>query len=410
MMKERDEAREALEDLKVVDFGWAIAAPVICWYLATHGATVVRVETSTRPDVYRVSAPYKDNKPGLNRAGFFAYPNVNKLSIALNMNLPQGIELAKKLGAWADVVVDNFRVGPMEKWGLGYEDLKKVKPDIIMVRTTNQGLTGPHNTHPGWGWQLVGLSGISNLAGWPDLEPLSFGMPYTDVIAPRFGVAALMAALIHRKKTGKGQLIDLSQLETALQFISPAMLNYFANQENDKRTGNASPYAAPHRVYRCKGQDRWCAITVLTETEWKDFCHVIGRPQLSEDRKFATLSDRKKNEEELNQIVEAWTVQFPPEEVADRMQAARVPCGIVQNAQDVFGDEQLRQRNYFWTLDHTEMGPYAHMGQPFGLSETPARPRMPAPCLGEHNEYVCTKLLGMPDEEFLELLTLGLFE
>jgi len=149
-MNEEKETLEALEGLKVVDFGWAIAAPVICWYLATHGATVVRVETSTRPDVYRVSAPYKDNKPGLNRAGFFAYPNVNKLSIALNMSLPKGIELAKKLVVWADVVVDNFRVGPMEKWGLGYEDLKKVKPDIIMVRTTNQGLTGPHNTHPGW--------------------------------------------------------------------------------------------------------------------------------------------------------------------------------------------------------------------------------------------------------------------
>jgi benzylsuccinate CoA-transferase BbsF subunit len=235
-------------------------------------------------------------------------------------------------------------------------------------------------------------------------------MPYTDVIAPRFGVVALIAALIHRKKTGKGQLIDLSQLETALQFISPAMLNYFANHENDKRRGNASPYAAPHGVYRCKGEDRWCVITVMTEGEWKKFCGAMGRTELSEDRKFATLAAREQNEEELNQIVETWTVQFSPEEVADRMQAAQVPCGIVQNAQDVFGDEQLRQRNYFWTLDHTEMGPYAHMGQPFGLSETPARPRMPAPCLGEHNEYVCTKLLGMSDEEFLELLTLGLFE
>jgi len=219
MLKEKEETLEALEGLKVADFGTAIAAPVTCWYLATHGATVVHVETSTRPDVYRISAPYKDNKPGLNRAGFFAYPNVNKLGLALNLNLPRGIEVAKRLVAWADVVVDNFRVGPMEKWGLGYADLKKLKPDIIMVRTTSQGLTGPCNTLPGWGWQLAGLSGISNLAGWPDREPLSFGMPYTDVIAPRFAVAALMAALLHRKKTGKGQLIDLSQLDIALQFI-----------------------------------------------------------------------------------------------------------------------------------------------------------------------------------------------
>jgi benzylsuccinate CoA-transferase BbsF subunit len=410
MMNEKEKMVEALEGLNVVDFGWAIAAPVICWYLSTHGATVVRIESGTRPDIYRVSAPYKNDKPGLNRAGLFAYPNANKLSIAINLNLPRGIELAKRLVAWGDVVVDNFRVGPMEKWGLGYEDLKKVKPDLIMVRTTNQGLTGPHNTHPGWGWQLVGLSGTSNLAGWPDREPLSFGMPYTDVIAPRFGVAALIAALIHRKKTGKGQLIDLSQLETTLQFISPAMLDYFANQENEKRIGNASPDAAPHGVYRCKGDDRWCAITVFSEREWKDFCRVIDRTELSEDRRFATLSDRKRNERELDEIVEAWTVQHPPEKVAELMQAAHVACGVVQNAQDVFGDEQLRQRDYFWTLHHTEMGPYAHMGRPFGLSETPATPRMPAPCLGEHNEYVCTKLLNMPDGEFLELIAMGVFE
>ena len=409
-MKESKETLEALEGLKVADFGWAIAAPVICWYLATHGATVVRVETSTRPDVYRISAPYKDGQVGLNRSGYFAYPNVNKLSIALNLNLPKGIELAKRLAAWADVVVDNFRVGPMEKWGLGYEDLKKVKPDIIMLRTTNQGLTGPHNTHPGWGWQLVGLSGISNLTGWPDREPLSFGMSYTDVIAPRFGVAALMAALIHRKKTGMGQLIDLSQLETGLQFISPAMLDYFVNQEKGKRIGNACPDAAPHGVFRCKGEDRWCAITVFTEEEWKGFCATIGKPELLKDRRFATGSARKENEPELNRIVEAWTIQHAPEEVARRMQDAGVPCGVLKNGQDVFNDEQLRLRNYFWTLEHPEMGSFAHMGQPFGLSETPARPRMPAPCLGEHSEYVCTKLLGLSDEEFVELLGAGVFQ
>jgi benzylsuccinate CoA-transferase BbsF subunit len=410
MMSESTEARDVFEGLKVVDFGWAIAAPVICWYLGTHGATVVRVETSLRPDVYRVSAPYKDNQPGLNRGGFFAYPNVNKLSIAVDMNLPQGIDLAKRLIAWADVVVDNFRVGPMEKWGLGYEDVKKVNPAVIMVRTTNQGLTGPHNTQPGWGWQMVGLGGICNLTGWPDREPLSFGMPYMDVIAPRFGAAALIAALIHKRKTGRGQLIDLSQLENGLQFISPAMLDYFVNQENETRMGNASPYAAPHGVYQCKGEDRWCALTVLTEEQWKGFCAAIGNPSLAGDQRFATLTERKKNEQELDKIVQAWTAARTPEEATAVMQAAKVPCGIVQHGGDVFGDEQLRQRNYFWTLDHPEMGPYDHMGQAFGLSETPARPRMPAPCLGEHTEYVCTELLGMPDEEFVELLSAGVFQ
>lgn len=409
-MSEMEKGKDALGDLKVADFGWAIAAPVICWYLAGHGATVVRVETSTRPDVYRVSAPYKDNQPGLNRAGFFAYPNGNKLGIALNLKMQKGIELAKKIVAWADVVVDNFRVGPMEKWGLGYEELRKIKPGIIMVRTTNQGLTGPHNTHPGWGWQLVGLSGVSNLAGWPDREPMSFGMPYTDVIAPRFGVAALMAALLHRDKTGEGQLIDLSQLETSLQFIAPSMLDFFVNGEKGMRRGNTSPDGAPHGVFRCRGEDRWCAITVYTEEEWKGLCTVIGGPGLAQDPRFRSFADRKRNEQELNRVIEEWTAQRPAEEVARLMQGSKVPCGVVQNAEEVFHDEQLRLREYFWTMDHTEMGPYDHMGRPFGMSETPARPRLPAPCLGEHTEYVCTKLLGMSDEEFVTLLTEGVFQ
>lgn len=409
-MKKDRKKTEALQDLKVIDFGWAIAAPTLCWFLATHGATVIRVESSKRPDVYRISAPYKDKKPGLNRAGFFAYPNVNKYSISLDLSLARAVEIAKMLVAWADVVVDNFRVGPMEKWGLGYEDLTKIKPEIIMLRTTNQGLTGPYNKQAGWGWQLAGLSGISHLSGWPDREPLSFGVPYTDVIAPRFGVVALMAALVHRKKTGKGQLIDLSQLETSIQFIAPAMLDYFVNKREGKRTGNSCLFAAPHGVYRCKGDDRWCAISVFTEEEWQHFCQALENPSWASDGKFRLLQDRKNNEEELNALIQEWTAKKTPEEVMSIMQEAGVPAGVVKNGKDTFEDPQLNYRNYFWEIEHPEMGPFSHLGSPFNLGATPAKPRMPAPCLGEHNEFVCTKILGMSDEEFIELLSTGVFE
>lgn len=409
-MKKDRKKTEALQDLKVIDFGWAIAAPTLCWFLATHGATVIRVESSKRPDVYRISAPYKDKKPGLNRAGFFAYPNVNKYSISLDLSLARAVEIAKMLVAWADVVVDNFRVGPMEKWGLGYEDLTKIKPEIIMLRTTNQGLTGPYNKQAGWGWQLAGLSGISHLSGWPDREPLSFGVPYTDVIAPRFGVVALMAALVHRKKTGKGQLIDLSQLETSIQFIAPAMLDYFVNKREGKRTGNSCSFAAPHGVYRCKGDDRWCAISVFTEEEWQHFCQALENPSWASDGKFRLLQDRKNNEEELNALIQEWTAKKTPEEVISIMQEAGVPAGVVKNGKDTFEDPQLNFRNYFWEIEHPEMGPFSHLGSPFNLGATPAKPRMPAPCLGEHNEFVCTKILGMSDEEFIELLSTGVFE
>jgi len=409
-MKKDRETTEALQDLKVIDFGWAIAAPTLCWFLATHGATVIRVESSKRPDIYRVSAPYKDKKPGLNRAGFFAYPNVNKYSISLDLGLAKAVEIAKMLVSWADVVVDNFRVGPMEKWGLGYDDVRKIKPEIIMLRTTNQGLTGPYNKQAGWGWQLAGLSGISHLSGWPDREPLSFGVPYTDVIAPRFGVVALMAALVHRKKTGKGQLIDLSQLETSIHFIAPAMLDYFVNKREGKRTGNSCSFASPHGVYRCKGDDRWCAISVFTEEEWQNFCQALENPSWANDGKFSLLQDRKKNEEELNALIQEWTVKKTPEEVMSIMQEAGVPAGVVKNGKDIFEDPQLNDRNYFWEIEHPEMGPFSHLGSPFNLGATPAKPRMPAPCLGEHNEFVCTKLLGMSDEEFIELLSTGVFE
>ncbi|MFC1860830.1 CaiB/BaiF CoA transferase family protein [Chloroflexota bacterium] len=402
--------QEAFAGLKVVEFGWGIAAPLISWFLAAHGATVVRIETNTRPDVLRVSAPYKDAKPGINRSGYFAYSNGNKYSIALNLSLPKALEMAKRLLTWTDVVLDSFRIGPMEKWGLGYQDLKQINPDIIMLRTTNQGLTGPYNRQPGWGWQLVGLTGICSISGWPDREALSLGLPYTDIIAPRFGLVALIAALDYRRRTGKGQLIDLSQLETSLQFMAPVLLDYFVNENNGSRGGNASPYAAPHGVYRCKGDDRWCAITIFTDEQWDSFCSVIGNPGLKEDSQFATLLDRKRNEEKLNNIVESWTIQYSPEEVTKLMQAAEIPAGIVKNAQDVFNDVQLRERNYFWELEHPEMGPFTHLGQPFGLSETPARSHMPAPCLGEHNEYICTELLGMSDGEFLELVATGVFE
>src|SRR4030042_4577848 len=188
------------------------------------------------------------------------------------------------------------------------------------------------------------------------------------------------------------------------------MLNYVGNKEEGKRIGNSSPFAAPHGVYRCKGEDRWCAISVLNDEEWQGFCKVIGDPAWTKDEKFRLLLNRKKNEEELNRLVEEWTIQHAAEEVMALMQAGSIPAGVLKNAKDIFEDPQLRERDYFWTLDHSEMGSFDHMGQPFGLSETPAKPRMPAPCLGEHNEYVCTKLLGLSDEEFVELLAEGIFQ
>ncbi|HEX7474969.1 MAG TPA: CoA transferase, partial [Dehalococcoidales bacterium] len=231
-----------------------------------------------------------------------------------------------------------------------------------------------------------------------------------DCISPRFAIAALIAALDHRNKTGQGQLIEISQFETALSFIAPALLDYTVNRREPVRTGNSNPAAAPHGVFPCQGDDRWCAIAVSNENQWLDFCRVIDNPGLAADPRFSRLSERKKNEEELNKIVSLWTKTRTAEEVMEKLQVAGVPAGVVKNAADIYTDPQLRQRNLFWKMQHPEMGEFTHLGQGFSLSKTPAQAKTPSPLLGEHTEYICSHLLGMKDEEFAQFSGAGVFE
>ena len=313
--------------------------------------------------------------------------------------------------AKSDVVMENYTPGVMEKWGLGYEELKKIKPDIIMLRQSGYGSWGPYAQLPAFGMVLAPIAGLPNFIGWPGKEPLPIGVSaYTDCISPRFASAALIAALDYRNKTGKGQLLELSQFETALYFIMPGILEYVSSGREPSRIGNSSPYAVPHGVYPCQGDDRWCTIAVFNDEEWMNLCRVIGRPEYIEDPRFNTLLNRKKHEDEINKLLSDWTAGFTAEEVMARMQAAGVPAGVVKNTADVYDDPQLRKRNLFWRLPHSEMGLFTHLGQSFELSRTPAQAYTPSPLLGEHTEYICTKILGMSDEEFINLMQEGVFE
>jgi benzylsuccinate CoA-transferase BbsF subunit len=398
--------------LTITSFSWAIVGPLTMKFFADYGATVIRaVETSTRPCTLRISTPYKDGQPGLNRSGYYNHFSANMLSMSLNMDHPRAMEVAKRLVARSDVVMENFVPGVIEKWGLTYEELRKVKPDIIMLRQSGFGPQGPYARQPAFGMILAAMAGLPNFIGWPDGGPLPVGIsPYTDCISPRFATAALIAAIDYRNKTGKGQLLDLSQFETGLYFIMPALLDYTANGREPSRIGNACPYAVPHGVYPCRGDDRWCAIAVFNDQQWANLCQVIGRTDCVTDPCFDTLLNRKKHEDEVNEIVNSWTINLTPEEVMDRMQSAGVPAGVVKNAADIYEDPQLRQRHLFWPLEHPDMGLFTHLGQNFVLSKTPAQARMPSPQIGEHTEYVCTKILGMTDEEFVELASAGVFE
>jgi benzylsuccinate CoA-transferase BbsF subunit len=403
-------SKQALEGVKVADFTWVAAGPLTTNYLAQCGATVVKIESITKPDGIRTFPPNKDNQAGPNRSLLFSMENANKLSMTLNLKHSKGLEIAKRLVAWADIVAENYRPGTMARWGLGYEDLKKINPSIIMFSSSAQGQTGPDAGMGATGITLQSLSGFTHLTGWPDRDPAPPWGAYTDLTAPAFGAAALMAALDYRDRTGKGQYLDLSQYEAGLHYLSPAILDYHVNGRIAGRTGNARSYAAPHGVYRCSGEERWCCIAIFNEKEWMAFRQVIGEPGWTKEERFSTFLKRKENEAELNELVETWTSRHSPEDVMDILQKRGISAGVVKNAQDIDEDPQLKEREFLKKLDHPEIGPISHRSVGFKLSRTPCGPVRPGPCLGEHTEQVCREFLGMSDEEFVDLITAGVFE
>jgi benzylsuccinate CoA-transferase BbsF subunit len=284
-----------------------------------------------------------------------------------------------------------------------------VKPDIIMLSTSMQGRTGPYASHPGLGYHLVALSGISHITGWPDRQPPFLG-PYTDFIGPHFSVLVALAALDYRLRTGRGQHIELSQYENSVHFMAPILLDYMLNGRLAGREGNRCACAAPHSAYRCKGEDRWCTIAVFSDGEWESFCRVLGSPSWSRDPKFTRLSGRKQNEDELDRLVEEWTASHSDEEVMDLMQAGGVPAGLVQTGEDLLErDPQLKHRRFFRELDHPEIGRHYARGPSFILSRSPWLPQR-SPLLGEHNEHVLKGILGRSDEEIARLTIEGILD
>ncbi|MFC2069771.1 CaiB/BaiF CoA transferase family protein [Chloroflexota bacterium] len=392
--------KKLLDDVKVVDFTWHLTGPLTTKHLSDLGAEVILVESRKRPGLQR-------GKP---RTGSNDQFYTNKLGVTLNTRDPRGLELVKRLVARADIVVENFAGGAMQRMGLGYEVLKEIKPNIIMLSTSMQGQTGPYFNHPGSGHKLTALAGFSNILGWPDREP-GWIAAYTDFVAPRYNIIAIMAALEYRRRTGKGQYLDMSQYEAGIQFMVPLVLDYAVNNRVVSRMGNKSSYAAPHNAYCCRGNDRWCTIAVYTDEEWQSFCHVIGDPAWSKEPKFGTLLARKENEEELDRLVNEWTVSRTAEEVMTQMQAAGVAAGVVETGEDLLDrDPQLKHRDFFIELEYPGIGKYhTQVGAHFKLSKYTCDMSV-APLLGEHNEYVFKEVLGIPDDEYEGLVKEGVID
>ena len=402
----------ALKDIKIVEFAAFAAGPAVGKHLADHGATVVHIESKVRPDGFRAHyPPYKDNIHGLNRSGLFSLCNNDKLDITLNLKkAPKATDLAKRIVAWADVVIENFSPGTMGRLGLGYESLKKVKPDLIMLSTSNLGQSGPHAHHAGFGSQLSSLAGFTHLTGYPGGSPQILYGPYIDYIAVAYGAVAILAALDYRRRTGKGNHIDTAQYETGLQYLAPILLDYKVNGAVASRNANRDPYAAPHGAYPCKGDDSWCVLSVHSEAQWQALCKVMGNPEWSADARFSSHAARKANEDEFDRTIGEWTIGFTAHEVMEKLQAAGVKAGVVNTMKEVYTDPQLAQRPQWIELEHPEIGRMHYQRPPFFLCKTPPGPSKRDPLLAEHNEYFYREVLGIPESEYQTLVSEGVID
>lgn len=398
----------ALKGIRVLDLGMFAAGPICGAVLADVGAEVIKVESCRRPDPLRIQARgiYPNGEPGerpWNRSGLVNERNRNKFGITLDLALPKGKEVFKRLVKISDVVLENFSRKVMSVLELDYPVLKKVNPAIIMISLASAGLTGPEKDHVSFGATLEQIGGLAYLTGYPD-QISSFSSPaYPDPLAGVLGAGAVIAALRYRQRTGKGMHIDVSQREVTTCIIGETLMDYSMNRRVQKAIGNRHSSMAPHGCYPCQGEDQWVTIAIASDKEWQRFCQVMGRPELAEDKRFSDLLSRWKNQDELDRIIGEWTKEEDHYQVMRRLQEAGLAAGPVLTVKELFTDPHLREREFFKTETHPEAGTFPYKGRPFRLSKTPLRRQMPAPCLGQHNSYIYGTLLGMTQEEIDEL-------
>jgi crotonobetainyl-CoA:carnitine CoA-transferase CaiB-like acyl-CoA transferase len=388
--------RPAWDGTNIVEFGSGAAGPIATRYFVEHGATVLRVESRSRPDFLRVYALGPDNPHGLEGAPMFDGLNVGKRSVTLNLKHPGGIDIAKRIvGEWADTVVENFAPRAMRGFGLGYDTLAVIKPDLVMVSSCLQGQTGPHRDYPGFGGQGAALSGFNWLTGWPDREPLGPYGTITDSLAPRFVASALAAGLLYRRRTGRGVYLDVAQVEAGSYSLSPWLLDYEHDGTIGSRMGNRSIRAVPHGAFACEGEDRWVAIACWTDDEWGRLSGFLG----FDDPSLAKLEARLERVDDVEAAVEALTATRTREEIADLLQAAGIEAVPVYDFGDVHDDPQIAHREHFVPLTHPFMGDGLYERTGTRVGETPHGYDRPGPTLGQDNDWVLGELLGLSSDE-----------
>src|ERR671922_2153541 len=409
----------ALAGLRILDMTQIAAGPYATLLLGFMGAEIIKVESCARMDINRGQARptsetyrmYPQGVPGerpWNRAAHHIHRNGNKLSLTLDLASARGKELFVKLAGISDAVIENYRASVLDRLGLGYAALASVNPQLVYVKISSQGATGPERDYGSLGSTLEQTAGLASVTGYGDGKPLMTNETYPDPVVGILAVGALMAALRRRRQTGKGAFIDLSQREVAVALLGESVVDYSLSGRVAAPIGNRHPLMAPHGVYPCQGDDLWVAIAVGSEAEWRGLCHAIGQPELAEDARFATLPGRWQNQRELDDILSAWTRGHSHYQAMHILQDHGVPAGPVLTAGEVIADAHLEARGFWDTVDHSEAGTYRQVSTPWKLSKSPRRVTSPAPGLGEQNNYVLGELLGLSAQEIAALEAKGI--
>jgi crotonobetainyl-CoA:carnitine CoA-transferase CaiB-like acyl-CoA transferase len=393
--------------INILEFGSGAAGPIATRYFAEHGATVLRVESKSRPDFLRVYALGPSNPHGLEGSALYDALNVDKRNVTFNLKHPRAVELVRRLIVeWADAVAENFAPRAMRGFGLDYDSIAQIKPDLVMISACLNGQTGPHRDYPGFGSQGAALSGYNWLTGWPDREPVGPFGTITDSLAPRYVAAALGAGLLYRRRTGRGVYLDLSQVEAGIWTLSPWILDYAQGGVIGMRDGNRSPRAVPHGAFLCTGDDRWVAIAAWTDDEWTRLAAIIG----VDDARLDHLDARLARIDEVEAAVGAWTRTRSREEVATILQQAGIEAVPVHDFGDIHDDPQVAAREHFVELEHPVTGPSFYERNGFRLSDAPSGYGRSGPTLGQDNEWVLGEVLGLSADEQEQLRADGALE
>jgi crotonobetainyl-CoA:carnitine CoA-transferase CaiB-like acyl-CoA transferase len=402
-----------LHGVRVLDFGWILSVPHCTAWLGTLGAEVIRVESTARLDLSRVGITgAADGIPGLNRSAGFNGLNYSKQSITLNVATPEGLALARELVKVSDVVTENFATGVMDRLGLGYESLRALRPDIIMLSGSTLGTTGPEREATGWGPNVCAYAGLPFISGYRGGPPVDLGGIWPDYMIGTAMVFAVLSAVHHRRRTGQGQRIEVAMGEVVTAMIPEAVLDYTMNERQWPRMGNRDRVMAPHDVYPCGGKreqgtgnspdaadDCWVAIAVGSDEEWRALCRAVGHPEWAADPRFADARGRLAHQDELDRLLGEWTRGRTAVEVMQVLQAAGVAAGPVMSVADLMDDPHLRARGFVVAIDHPEVGRRTVAGLPARFGAIPEPAYGPAPCLGEHNDAVFGGLLALSPHE-----------